>query len=98
MKKTGIVGGLWGVIKEACVVDRAGEAILELLLLKPENEIATLGIQNVRELIAITAWYLWWDRRRLVHEGKAQNAQLSSMGIRAITTNYVNAHSPNATS
>ena len=58
MKKTGIVGGLWGVIKEACVVDRAGEAILEFLLLKPENEIATLGIQNVRELITITAWYL----------------------------------------
>lgn len=50
--------GMGRVIKEACVIDRAGEAILEFLLLKPDNEIATLGIQNVRELIAITAWYL----------------------------------------
>lgn len=88
--------GLYGAVKKACVVDRAGEAVLELLLLMPDQEISILGSQNARELIAITAWYLWWNRRKLVHEGKSQEASQTSMGIRAITANYVNAHSPKA--
>lgn len=52
-------------------------------------------IQNVREMIAITAWY--WERRKLVHEEKVQNALQISMGIRALTTSFVIASSPNAT-
>lgn len=88
------------MINRACSVDRAGEAVLELLLLMPDQELFVLGLQNVhvRELIAITTWYLWWDRRKLVHEGKSQDAHQTSMGARAITANYVNAHSSKATS
>ena len=51
--------GLYEVIKKACGVDRAGEAVLEVLLLMPEHELPFLDSQNTRELIAITAWYLW---------------------------------------
>ena len=76
----------------------AGETVLELLLLMPDQELFVLGLQNVREFIAITTWYLWWDRRKLVHEGKSQDAHQTSMGARAITANYVNAHSLKATS
>ena len=61
-----------------------------------DQELNIKGIQNARELIAITAWYLWWDRRQLVHEGKLQDANQTSMGARAITANYVNAYSPKA--
>ena len=50
--------GLYEVINRACVVDRAGEAVLEFLLLMREEEISVLGLQNTRELIVITAWYL----------------------------------------
>jgi len=49
-------------------------------------------------MIAVTTWYLWWDRRKLVHEGKFQDANQISMGAQAMTTHYVNAHSPKATS
>ena len=52
--------GLYEVINRACSVDRAGETVLELLLLMPDQELFVLGLQNVRELIAITTWYLWW--------------------------------------
>ena len=48
-------------------------------------------------MIAITAWYLWWERRSLVHQGKTQDAYQISMGARAITTNYVIAQSSKAT-
>lgn len=40
--------GLHEVIKKACAVDRAGEAVLEFLLFMPEHELSTVGIQNVR--------------------------------------------------
>ena len=88
--------GLYEVVKKACVVDRAGEAVLEFLLLMPDHELPILGSRNAGEFIAKAAWYLWWNRRKLVHEGKSQEASQTSMGIRAITSNYVNAHSPKA--
>ena len=84
------------MINRACVVDRAGEAVLEFLLLMLEEEISVLGLQNTRELIVITAWYLWWDRRKLVYKGKSQDAYQSAMGARAIAANYVKANSPKA--
>lgn len=63
----------------------------------PNQDLSTLGLQNARELIAITSWYLWWEIRKLVHEGKTQDAYHLSMGIGAITANYVIASSPKAT-
>lgn len=63
----------------------------------PEWELTILGIRNVRELIAISTWYLWWERRKLVHKEKTQDANQITMGIRAITLNYVLAISPKAT-
>lgn len=48
--------GMYKAIKKACVIDYAGEAALELLLM-PDQELSILG-PNALELIAITAWYL----------------------------------------
>ena len=62
----------------------------------PDHELPILGSRNAGELIAIAAWYLWWNRRKLVHEGKSQEASQTSMEIRAITVNYVNSHFPKA--
>ena len=59
--------GLYEVVKKACIFDRAGEAVLESLLLMPDRELPILGSRNAGELIAIAAWYLWWNRRKLVH-------------------------------
>ncbi|KAI4991971.1 hypothetical protein ZWY2020_040357 [Hordeum vulgare] len=82
------------IIKKACEIDRAGEAVLEYLLLLPDQALRILGRHNVREMIAISAWYLWWERRKLVHKKKTQNAHMISMGILALITNVVNASSP----
>lgn len=90
--------GMNEVIKRACAIDRAGETVLEFLLLMPDQDLSILGVRNVHEMIAITAWHLWWDRRKLVHEEKFQDAYHTSMGVRAITANFVKAYSPNATS
>ena len=57
-----------------------------------------MGSQNARQLISIRAWCLWWFRRKLVHEGKFQDAHQTSMGARTMTTIYVDAYSPKAIS
>lgn len=84
------------IIDRACKIDYAGEAILEYLLSLPDQELCIMGTRNVRDMIAISAWYLWWERRKLVHNETTQNAQQISMGIRALTANFVNASSPKA--
>ena len=50
--------GLDDIIEKACEIDRAGEAVLEYLLLLPDQHLWILGCHNVREMIAISAWYL----------------------------------------
>uniref|UniRef100_A0A453R7C6 Reverse transcriptase zinc-binding domain-containing protein n=1 Tax=Aegilops tauschii subsp. strangulata TaxID=200361 RepID=A0A453R7C6_AEGTS len=60
--------GLDMIIERACEIDRAGEAILEYLLLLPDQDLRIMGYENVREMVAISAWYLWWERRKLVHK------------------------------
>lgn len=69
---------------------------LEFLLLLPDQIVSMLGFSNAREMIAITAWYLWWERHKLVHEEIVQSAYQVSMGICTLTTNFVIASSPKA--
>ena len=88
--------GMDDIIDRACKIDYAGEAILEYLLSLPDQELCIMGTRNVRDMIAISAWYLWWERRKLVHNETTQNAQQISMGIRALAANFVNASSPKA--
>ena len=88
--------GLEDIIDKACEVDRAGETVLEYLLLLPDQELGIMGHHNVREMIAVSAWYLWWERQKLVHKEVTQNAHQVSMGILALTSNFANAFSPKA--
>ena len=46
------------IINKACEFDRAGEAVMEYLLLLPDQDLRILGDHNVHEMIAISAWYL----------------------------------------
>ena len=46
------------IIERAREIDRAGEATLEYLLLLPDQDLRIMGYENVREMIAISAWYL----------------------------------------
>ena len=60
--------GMDDIIDKACKVDLAGEAVLEYLLLLLDQDFRIMGYHNVREMIAVSAWYLWWERRKLVHK------------------------------
>ena len=45
--------GIIDIINKACEVDHAGEAVLEYLLLLPDQELRMIGHHNVREMIAV---------------------------------------------
>ena len=51
--------GLHELINKDCVVDHAGEAVLEFLIFMLDLELVIAGSQNTHEFIAITAWYFW---------------------------------------
>ena len=83
-----------GMDNKACKIDRAGQAVLEFLL-SPEHLVPSLvlGEETTAEKIAITCWYLWWERRQFVHGEKVQESIRSAMPIKSLTANYMAAYS-----
>ena len=88
--------GLEEVIAHACAVDRAGDAILAYLLNFPAQEAIVLGVKFFYELMSITCWYLWWERRKLVHKEHVEDAKRISQSVRAMAENFVIACDPKA--
>jgi hypothetical protein len=43
------------------------------------------------EIILIAGWYIWWERRQIVHGEKVQIPFRSAMNIRVLAMNYMNA-------
>ena len=69
-------------------MDRSGPVALEEMLC---NNIETLGdLKHVRikELLAVGAWYIWWQRREAVKGEKVAPPARSSFAIQALTLNY----------
>ena len=44
---------------------------------------------GLAELILTGGWYIWWERRHLVHGEAIQNPHRSAMSIATLTTNYM---------
>ena len=88
--------GLELVIKQTLKVDKAGELVLAHLLCLPEQQIQVLGLPKFRETMATTAWYLWYERRKLTHDEETQSAYQINMSVRGLVENYTISYSPKA--
>jgi hypothetical protein len=75
-------------VAPACTVRRvlhhAGEVVLEYLLLQPAEECVILGLRNSTEAIAIGSCYLWWERRKLVHNEKIHEPKFIAIATKAL--------------
>lgn len=73
-------------IQRLCMTERSGSVILEEILIR-EDQVQDLQV-GFAELVITAAWYIWWERRQLVHGEAVQRPARSGMAIAALTKNY----------
>ena len=71
------------------MVDRAGKAVLEHLLSFPVDETIVLGQKNGNLIIAITCWFLWRERRKLLHGERTQQPAQIVLSVRTLAGNFL---------
>jgi hypothetical protein len=73
--------GLEQIIDSACAIDRVGHAVLEYILYNELHVMRFFGTASIPELVAITAWYLWWERCKAIERrcstGPGENSNSS---------------------
>lgn len=86
--------GCESFVQEARDSDRAGPAALDFLLgASFRSGSPPVGF---KELATTACWYLWWERRKIVHEEPVQAPVRSALAIRALASNFVAAVPGNA--
>jgi len=78
--------GIEEKIQSLTLTDRSGSVILEEIITR-EEQIQNLDV-GFAELVITAAWYIWWERRQLVHGETVQRPSRSAMAIAALTKNY----------
>jgi hypothetical protein len=74
-------------IQNLLQVDWLGSVVVAEMI-KASKQLDALNHVGLAELILTGGWYLWWERRKLVHGDTVQNPTRSAMAIATLTTNY----------
>jgi hypothetical protein len=90
--------GLLDVIDEAMQLDRSGSVILEILFRGQDLMMPGFASLGLKEVVAVTCWYLWWIRRRRTHNETVPPLFRCKMSMLAISANAAQARGkPNVT-
>jgi ribonuclease HI len=76
---------LTDLIDEATNVDRSGSAVLEYLMRLQQNNMQGLEIVGLKEVIAVTCWYLWWIQRKRTRDESVPPIYKCKLSILSIT-------------
>jgi hypothetical protein len=68
--------GLSEYIAEKVIGEMSGSTIMEDLLCRSNQRMPILGKLKRTEIIAVSCWYLWWQRREIV---KGENVRILSV-------------------
>jgi hypothetical protein len=82
---------LSSIIANALLADRSGSAVLEYILCLPDNTPSGFEVVQLKELVAVTCWFLWWLRRRQTHRESIHPVFRCKLSILAITANALKA-------
>jgi hypothetical protein len=85
--------GLEESIARASKVDQTGQAVHEYLLCNQYSITPILGKSKLPELVGITCWYLWWERREAAHGEHVKEPTQTAIAIGALYSNFVAARS-----
>jgi hypothetical protein len=83
--------GIMVEIEESRTIDRAGSGVFEYILRQDDKKVPLIPELNMKELVAVACWYIWWERRKIVHEEKVQKPARSAQAIAALALNYYRA-------
>jgi ribonuclease HI len=84
--------GIKDLIDDATLMDRAGSGILEYLFRSPIISFPGMQVVNLKEMVAVACWYLWWIRRRRTHNEDVPPLSKCKLSILAITANAAKAN------
>ena len=76
------------IIAKAAEQDRSGSITVEILC---RNNSVTEGLPTA-ELIAVAAWFLWWQRRQHVKGEAIETPDKAAISIRVLATNFIRAY------
>jgi hypothetical protein len=85
--------GMESMIHDASWQGRSGSEILGALLSSNQSDVPGFELIQSRELIVVSAWYIWWIRRHKSHGEKIPPIPNCVTSIRAITANTEKAKS-----
>jgi hypothetical protein len=69
------------------VTDRSGSAVLEHIFHLPDSLPSGFTVVQLKELVAVTCWYLWWIRRRRTHGESVPPIYKCKLVILAVAAN-----------
>ena len=78
--------GIKHVIFDLLAIDRLGSIVLEEVIRGGEL-VQGLDV-GLAELILTGGWFLWWERRPIVHGESVQRPARSGLSIVSLTKNY----------
>jgi ribonuclease HI len=76
--------GLLNLVDEVLQIDRSGSVILELLFRGQDLMMPGFSSLGLKEVVAVTCWYLWWIRRRKTHDESVPPVFRCKMSVLAI--------------
>jgi hypothetical protein len=82
--------GLSNRLDSVTSIDRSGSVLLEEIITRG-GCVPSLDNIGFAEIVLIAGWYIWWERRQIVHGEKVQIPFRSAMNIRVLAMNYMNA-------
>jgi hypothetical protein len=74
------------MIQHLLETDRSGSVILDEIIRRNE-QIQVLEV-GFTELTLTVGWYIWWERRQIVHGETVQKPSRTAMSILVLTKNY----------
>jgi hypothetical protein len=83
--------GITGIIEDATHDDRAGSAVLELLLKREDNSLNGMPNIGLKETISVACWYLWWLRWRITNNESIPSLYNCKMSIFSMVANATKA-------
>jgi hypothetical protein len=88
--------GLSNFITDAMVTVRSGSGVLEYIFCLPDNLPSGFSVVELKELVAVTCWYLWWIRCRRTHGDSAPAIYRCKLSILAVSANAAKVSKPSS--